>query len=125
MKKIFFSLAVLLFASNCVLIDSLGLNVVTGTMKGSEAKSLILTRAVAGAAASGSSTAIVSSLVTYNVKGLKDNKFYDKSDVDECADQIVFFNYANSSTSNIATGQLLCKGIREHKMVIDWPVAIF
>ncbi len=122
MKKIFFSLTVLLFASNCVLIDNLGLNIATPTIKGSEAKSLILTRAVAGAAATGSGIAIASSLVTYNVKHLKDDKFYDKNDVDECAEKIFFYNYASTSTGNIAIGQLLCSSIREHKTIIDWPI---
>ena len=124
MKKIFFSLSVLLFASNCVLIDSLGLNVVKGTIKGSEAKSLILSRAVAGAAASGNSTAIASSIATYNTKGLKDSKYYDKADVDDCADKIIIINFASSSTGGISAGQLLCQDIHEQKMIIDWPIPL-
>lgn len=124
MNKIILSLAALLFASNCAIIDNLGLNVVTPTIKGSEAKSLILTRAVAGAAVTGSGMAIATSLVTYNVKKLRDDKYYDKDDVDKCAENIFLFNYASASASNIAAGQLLCSSIREHKMLIDWPIPL-
>ena len=56
MKKIIFSVAVLLFVTNCVLLDNLGLNMVKPTIKGSEAKNLILTNALMGAGASGNSS---------------------------------------------------------------------
>ena len=92
MKKIIFSLAVLLFVSNCALIDSLGLNISTPTVKGSEAKNLILTYALAGAGASGNSSAVATAIATANTKGLKNDKFYDKEDVDKCAEWVLIAN---------------------------------
>ncbi len=128
MKKIIFSLTVLLLLSNCVLLDSLGLNVVDNTIQGSQAKNHILTGALVGAAASGSSTTISTALATNAIMGLKDYKFYDKDDVDACADKVIVAVNAlsnNSTTRGIAVGAALCAPIREHKMFIDWPVSLF
>jgi small lipoprotein (TIGR04452 family) len=127
MKKIIFSLVVLLFVSNCVVLDSLGLNLVKDTVKGSEAKNQILTSALMGAAASGSDLTFASSQATYNTKNLKDNKFYDKSDVDDCADRIAVANFASNTaaTMRIAVGSYICSPINEHKTFIDWPISLF
>ncbi|HMV45283.1 MAG TPA: TIGR04452 family lipoprotein [Leptospiraceae bacterium] len=125
MKKIIFSLAVLVFVTNCVLIDSLGLNVTHATIKGSEAKNLILTNALAGAALSGAAgTSVATAIVTYNTKGIKDSKFYDKDDVDACANNVLAVNYAAVRSTGVAPGDLGCGSIREHKMIIDWPVPL-
>ncbi|MBK8396060.1 MAG: TIGR04452 family lipoprotein [Leptospiraceae bacterium] len=127
MKKIIFSLAVIFLVSNCVLLDSLGLNLLKETIKGSEAKNQILTSALVGAAASGSSATFASSQATYNTKNIKDNKFYDKKDVDDCADKILVANALSNNTVNmqIAIGSYACNEIREHKMFIDWPIPLF
>ncbi|HRG48322.1 MAG: TIGR04452 family lipoprotein [Leptospiraceae bacterium] len=128
MKKIIFSLTVLLLLSNCVLLDSLGLNVVKETIQGSQAKNHILTGALIGAAASGSSTTIATSIATYNTKGLKDSKFYDKEDVDACADKVIVATNAlsnNPITKGIAIGSVACAPIREHKTFVDWPLELF
>ena len=121
MKKIIFSVAVLLFVTNCVLLDNLGLNMVKPTIKGSEAKNLILTNALMGAGASGNSSAVATSIATYNTVGLKDDKFYDKTDVDSCAETVLVINAAGGASNGVAIGSLACNGIREHKMLIDWP----
>lgn len=125
MKKVIFSLAVLFLVSNCVVLDNLGLNLVKGTVKGSEAKNQILTGALIGAAATGSGTAMIGSLVTYNTKGIKDAMFYDKNDVDDCAEQIILFNATANYTNGFPLGSILCKEIREHKTFIDWPIPLF
>jgi small lipoprotein (TIGR04452 family) len=128
MKKIIFSLSVLLVVSNCIVLDSLGLNVVKETIQGSQAKNQILTGALIGAAASGSSTTISTALATNAIMGLKDSKFYDKDDVDTCADKVIIAVNAlsnNSITKGLAVGAVLCPPIREHKMFIDWPVEVF
>ena len=128
MKKIIFSLTVLILLSNCVLLDSLGLNIVKDTIIGSQAKHHILTGALIGAAASGSSTTFVSAVVTYNTKGIKNTKFYDKADVDACADKVIVAVNAlsnNSATKSIAIGSIACAPIREHKTLIDWPIELF
>ncbi len=128
MKKIIFSLSVLLLVSNCVVLDSLGLNITKATIQGSQAKNQILTGALIGAAASGSSTTLSTALATNAIMGLKDYKFYDKDDVDACSDKVIIAVNAlsnNSATQGIAIGAALCAPIREHKMLIDWPVELF
>lgn len=128
MKKIIFSLIVLFFVSNCVLLDSLGLNLVEGTVKGSEAKNQILTGALIGASASGSSSTQATAFATYNTQKLKDNKFYDKNDVDACAEKMIILANAlssNSLTGGVAIGQYACNTINEHKTFIDWPIPLF
>ena len=127
MKKIIFSLAVIFLMSNCVLLDNLGLNMVKETIKGSDAKNQILTRALIGAALSGSNTTFATSLATYNTKHIKDNKFYNKQDVDDCSDKIAIANYVSntSATMGVAVGSYACGPINEHKTLIDWPIALF
>lgn len=125
MKKILFSLAILALVTNCVLLDSLGLNITNATIKGSEAKSLILTYALTGASLSGAGgTTVASAIATYNTKGLKDSKFYDKDDVDKCANNVLAYNAALDRTLGVAIGDLGCSSIREHKMIIDWPTPL-
>ena len=128
MKKIIFSLATLLSISNCVVLDNLGLNLVKDTVQGSQAINQILTGALVGAAASGSTTTFATALATYNTKGLKHSKFYDKDDVDACADKVIVVANAvsnNQYTRGLAVGDVACAPIREHKTFIDWPVSLF
>jgi len=128
MKKIIFSLIVLFLVSNCVLLDSLGLNMTKATIKGSEAKNQILTGALIGASSTGNSSTQITSFATYNTQKLRDNKFYDKDDVDACAEKMIIFANAlssNSLTGGIAIGQYACTTINEHKTFIDWPIPLF
>ncbi|HMV45282.1 MAG TPA: TIGR04452 family lipoprotein [Leptospiraceae bacterium] len=128
MKKIIFSLATLLSISNCIVLDKLGLNLVKETVEGQAAINQILTGALIGAAASGSTTTFATSIATYNTKGLKHSKFYDKDDVDACADKVIIVANAvsnNQYTRGLAVGDIACSPIREHKTLIDWPVPLF
>ena len=126
MKKIILSLVVLFLVSNCVLMNTLGLNFIKPTIKGSEAKNQILTSALIGAALSGSGGTFATAQATYNTKGIKDNKFYNQKDVDDCAERVLGANAgsAGASVLGVAIGSIVCDPIEEQKTFIDWPIPL-
>ncbi len=89
MKKIITLLLPLTLMFNCVLFDSIGLSY-PDTVDGSEAKSIILTSAVLGSAAGGAATILA--ILAPQLAKVEDDKYYNKSDVDDCANSALIIN---------------------------------
>lgn len=107
----------ILILSGCVLIDTIGLSN-PESVKGSEAKSRIVTNATIGAIAGGIDTDIVLAFTANRLAGVDETKYYDKIDVDNCANEALLINWIT-----INMGGLTCD-LREHKTILDWPVPI-
>ncbi|MDX1957384.1 MAG: TIGR04452 family lipoprotein [Leptospiraceae bacterium] len=112
-------LLTLLFASNCILIDSAGLNPTGESVSGREARDIIVTKAVLG------------SLIGCRVdcQGFRGfyadklafidlNSYYYKKDIDACANSALLLNLAGKDI-----GGVTCN-LRKHKKFIDWPIPI-
>jgi small lipoprotein (TIGR04452 family) len=121
-KNIFFFI-IMLATANCILLDNLNLSV-PESVTGKEAKDIIVTAAITGAYIS---TAIegrvpidaLLSFVSDKLAGVKENAYYDKFEVDQCA--------ADAQLINVITvriGGFTCK-LKEHKIFTNWPVRIF
>ncbi|MCB1189414.1 MAG: TIGR04452 family lipoprotein [Leptospiraceae bacterium] len=118
MKKNFILLFIGAFSIySCVLIDTIGLSN-PESVKGSEAKSKIVTNATIGAIAGGIDTDIVLAFTANRLAGVDETKYYDKIDVDNCANEALLINWIT-----INMGGLTCD-LREHKTIVDWPVPI-
>ncbi|TGK02896.1 TIGR04452 family lipoprotein [Leptospira langatensis] len=88
MKKIITLLLPLTLMFNCVLFDKIGLSY-PDTVSGTEAKNIILTSAVIGSATTGFS---VLSVLAPQLAKVENDKYYNKSDVDDCANNALIFN---------------------------------
>ncbi|WP_024863959.1 TIGR04452 family lipoprotein [Leptospira licerasiae] len=88
MKKIIALLLPLFLTFNCVLFDAIGLSY-PDTVDGTEAKSIILTSAVIGSAVSGFE---VLSILAPQLAKVEEDKYYNKSDVDDCANEALIIN---------------------------------
>lgn len=103
----------LLFLSNCIVLDTLNLSV-PESVSGKEAKDTIVTAAITGAAISSAIDGRVTmdsllSFVSDKLAGVKENAYYDKYDVDECAAKAQLINVVT-----IRIGGFNCK-LKEHK----------
>ncbi|MBK6604600.1 MAG: TIGR04452 family lipoprotein [Leptospiraceae bacterium] len=124
MRKIFTLLVFVLSMSQCIVLDTLNLSV-PESVTGKEAKSTILTAAITGAAISSSaiegkvSIDALLSLISNKLAGVKENAFYDKYEVDQCAAEAQLINIIT-----IRVGGFTCN-LKEHKTFTNWPVRIF
>lgn len=118
MMKFLLLLISTLLLNACLILDKAGLNLNETSIKGSEAKDLILAKALAGAAVGGVSTDIALPFVANRLANIKDEKYYRKKDVESCAFQAMLINYIT-----INVGGFNCQ-LREHKDIIDWPVPL-
>ncbi len=123
MLKVLIFLVVTVIISNCIVLDKLNLSV-PESVTGKEAKDIIVTAAVTGAYIS---TAIegrvpldaLLSFISNKLAGVKENAYYDKFDVDQCAADAQLINVIT-----IRIGGFNCK-LKEHKIFTNWPVQIF
>ncbi|PJZ68355.1 lipoprotein [Leptospira perolatii] len=111
MKKIITLLLPFALMANCILLDSVGLSV-PETVSGKEAKNTILTSAVLGSAAGGFS---VLSILAPQFAQIEEDKYYNKKDVDECANEALLFN-----AITVDIGGLTCD--LHPRPVIVWPI---
>lgn len=116
----FFSILLL---TNCIVLDTLNLSV-PESVSGREAKDIIITAAVTGASISTAIDGKVTvdallSFVSNKLAGVKENAYYDKYDVDECAAKAQLINVVT-----IRVGGFNCK-LKEHKIFTNWPVPVF
>jgi small lipoprotein (TIGR04452 family) len=120
MKITFLSVTFLccLIFQQCILLDTIGLTLPERSVTGREAKDTITTKAVLGGLAGGVSADIVFTLLAPTFAKVKDSAYYNKTDVDKCAEDAMLINVV---TVNI--GGFNCN-LREHKLLIDWPVPI-
>ncbi|PJZ51125.1 TIGR04452 family lipoprotein [Leptospira saintgironsiae] len=88
MKKIIALLLPLFLTFNCVLFDAIGLSY-PDTVDGKEAKSIILTSAVIGSAVGGFE---VLSILAPQLAKVEEDKYYNKADVDDCANEALIIN---------------------------------
>lgn len=89
MKKIIALLLPLTLTFNCILFDKIGFSY-PDTVDGSEAKSIILTSAVIGSAAGGGPSIL--SILAPQLAKIEEDKYYTKSDVDDCANSALIIN---------------------------------
>ena len=113
-KKIILTIP-LFFMLNCQLMNMIGLTYPT-TVKGSEAKSQIMTSAIIGSAAGGFSVLSIFAPVLANVD---EAGYYEKEDVDQCANSALIINAAGPDI-----GGFNCN-LRKREMFIDWPIPLF
>ena len=123
MRKIFTFLIFVLSMSQCIVLDTLNLSV-PESVTGKEAKSTILTAAITGAAISSSIEGKIPldallSLISNKLARVKENAFYDKYEVDQCAAEAQLINIIT-----IRIGGFTCN-LKEHKTFTNWPVRIF
>ncbi|TGK11488.1 TIGR04452 family lipoprotein [Leptospira fletcheri] len=90
MKRIFPALLPIFFFANCYLIDKVGITI-PEKVKGDEAKNRIVTSAVIGASVSPNSSSIIA-LVSYQLANVDESKYYNKTDVDNCANRALLIN---------------------------------
>lgn len=123
MKKFFLSVVFVFISPNCIILDNLNLSL-PESVTGKEAKNIIVTAALTGAVISNAIDGRVSpdSLLSFmadKLAGIKENAYYDKIDVEQCA--------ADAQLINIITiriGGFNCN-LKEHKTFTNWPVRIF
>ena len=122
MKKILFSVIAILFISNCFVLDSLGLNLDEPAIKGSEAKNKILTYALIGAGPGGNNKLVIAYVSKVFVDNqIRDDRYYDQSDVDKCAQDALFINFAVATPLGAAICNIKAK---EREFFINWPIKI-
>jgi len=122
LKKVFISIG-LIFLSNCIVLDKLNLSL-PESVSGREAKTIIVTAAISGAAISSAVEGQVTvdaalSLVANKLAGVKDDAYYDKIDVDQCAAEAQLINVVT-----VRVGGFQCN-LQEHKKFTNWPIRIF
>lgn len=108
---------------NCYVLDVFELSL-PESIKGKEARQIITTAALTGTAiASGIegrvSTDSLLSFFAADLANIKDDLYYDKKDVDQCAADAQFINLVT-----IKIGGFNCN-LTPHKILIDWPVPLF
>jgi small lipoprotein (TIGR04452 family) len=123
MRKILVLVAFVFNISNCIVLDKLNLSV-PESVTGKEAKDIILTAAVTGAYISTAIEGRVSldallSFISHKLAGVKEDAYYDKFDVDQCAADAQLINVVT-----IRIGGFTCN-LKEHKTFTNWPVRIF
>lgn len=91
-KRLITSLIPFLFLTNCYLFDTIGLTI-PDTVSGTEAKNQILTSALIGAIAGPDNTAVIAVLAPQLAK-VDEDRYYKKTDVDECANSALIINLA-------------------------------
>jgi small lipoprotein (TIGR04452 family) len=121
MKKLLLITIAIFSISNCYLLDSTGLNLDEEAILGSEAKNKILTYALIGA--SGNSQKLVLAYISqvFLSNQIRDDRFYDATDVDKCAQDALIINIAAA----IPAGTYVCSiKKKEREFFINWPVKI-
>jgi small lipoprotein (TIGR04452 family) len=123
MIKAFVFFIHLVIITNCIVLDKLDLSV-PESITGKEAKDIIVTAAITGAYISTSIEGRVTldallSFISNKLAGVKENAYYDKFDVDQCAADAQLINVIT-----IRIGGFNCN-LKEHKTFTNWPVPIF
>lgn len=103
-------------------MDKLGLSW-PESVSGKEAKDIIVTSALTGAAvgvkADGKITAdVVIPFMAAKLANIKDDKYYNKKDVDNCAMEAQLINILTYKI-----GGFSCN-VKEHKLIINFPVPL-
>ncbi|WCL48879.1 TIGR04452 family lipoprotein [Leptospira sp. GIMC2001] len=116
MKKILGFMLVMFIATNCILLDTINITYPwDGVIKGDAAKDQIFTSALIGAAAEidGNNADDIIVILTDQLTGINDDRYYEKTDIDECANDALIINLV---TADI--GGYTCNA-RERKLIID------
>lgn len=116
MKKLLGFAIVLLAVSNCYMFDTINITYPwNGVVKGDEAKDQIFTSALIGAVGEidrrSSDDVIV--LLSKQLTGIKDDRFYLKEDIDQCANDALILNLVT-----VDIGGYTCNA-RERKIILD------
>ncbi len=113
MKKI---LAIALFAilnyTNCLALDKFGV-VYPDSVSGSEAKSMIMEKAILGALIHSSNSDFILAIIAPELAKVKTDRYYNKVDVEKCASDALLIN---AITVNI--GGFTCN-LNPHEYVIE------
>lgn len=116
MKKILGLFMVLFLMSNCLLFDTINITYPwNGVIKGDAAKDQIFTSALIGVAAEidGNRNDNLIVLLSGQLTGINDNRYYLKEDIDECANDALLINLVT-----IDIGGFTCNA-RERKIFVD------
>lgn len=116
MKKVLGIFLVLFSLSNCLLFDTINVTYPwNGVIKGDAAKDQIFTSALIGAVAEidGSRSDNIIALLSPQLAGIKDDRFYLKEDIDECSNDALIFNLLI-----LDIGGFTCNA-RERKVILD------
>lgn len=116
MKKVFFAIAILSIVSNCYLFDTINVTYPwNGVIKGSDAKDQIFTSALIGAVAEvdGRRRDDILAILSPQLSGIKDDRFYLKEDIDKCANDALLINLIT-----LDIGGFTCNA-RERKIFVD------
>lgn len=109
-------LLVMFAVSNCLLFDTINVTYPwNGVIKGDEAKDQIFTSALIGAVAEvdGSNRDDIIAILSPQLTGINDDRFYLKSDIDTCANDALLFNLLI-----LDIGGFTCDA-RERKVILD------
>jgi small lipoprotein (TIGR04452 family) len=114
MKNIFGFLLILLAVSNCYILDTINITFPwQGVIKGKEAKDQIFTSALIGVAADYDNSDDVIALISKQLTGINDDRYYLKEDIDKCANDALIINVIT-----LDIGGYTCNA-RERKILID------
>lgn len=119
MKRIVFFVILLFSLHTCIILDTLGTSLPPEqSLKGSEAKDIIITNAIIGASVSGITNDIILAFMANKLAGIEDWAYYDKADVDKCAADALLINLIT-----IDIGGYNCD-LQKHKIIQNWPIPV-
>jgi small lipoprotein (TIGR04452 family) len=114
MKKKLSLFIILLTVSNCYIFDTINFTYPwDGVIKGDEAKDQIYTSALIGVAADRDDADDLIALVSAQLTGINDSRYYLKEDIDKCANDALLINFIT-----VDIGGYTCEA-RERKIIID------
>ncbi|MCB1158055.1 MAG: TIGR04452 family lipoprotein [Leptospiraceae bacterium] len=115
MIKILLFVFIFINSFHCALFDTLGMSY-PEAVKGSEAKDIILHKAIMGASMDADSRDNVYSFIADKLAGIEIDAYYDKKAVDRCAEEAMLINLLS-----LDIGGLHCD-LKKHKVLINWPI---
>lgn len=123
MVKSLISLVFIFSFYQCIILDKLNLSL-PESVTGKEAKSIIVTSAITGAAISSGIEGRISldallSFIADKLAGIKEDAYYDRFEVDQCAAEAQLINVVT-----LRVGGFQCN-LKAHKTFTNWPVPIF
>ncbi|MEM7184078.1 MAG: TIGR04452 family lipoprotein [Spirochaetota bacterium] len=118
LKKVLILTILLFLSHSCIIMDTLGTSLGEESVKGTEAKDIIITNAVIGASVNGIQNDIILAFMANKLAGIEDWAYYDKSEVDKCADEALIINLIT-----IDIGGFNCN-LQKRKIIQNWPVPI-
>ncbi|MCB1142543.1 MAG: TIGR04452 family lipoprotein [Leptospiraceae bacterium] len=117
--RLVYSILIVMLLSNCIVMDTIGFSS-PESIKGDEAKMMIISNAVVGATEGGYSgnNTPAFSLIADKLAGINPESYYDRSEVEKCAQEALVINLTGADI-----GGYTCN-LKEHKKLINWPIPI-